>query len=94
MVETVTGRSDKGYTNGQYMGFFMAAFMPIGIVLWLLLDNPGMIGVGVAIGVSIGASFNQKRNPAPPSSRSFNAAVFGIAFAIILLGAIFLLLLI
>jgi hypothetical protein len=66
--------------------------MPFGIVLWLLLDNPGMIGVGVVLGISIGASFNRQRNHTPQSGRSFNAAVFGVAFALILLGAIFLLL--
>lgn len=92
MVETVMGRSDGGYTNGQYMGFFMAMFMPFGIALWLLLDNPGMIGVGVVLGISIGTSFNQQRNQTPTSSRTFNVAVFGIALALVFLAVILLLL--
>ena len=93
MADTMTGPSDRRYTSGQYMGFFMLMFMPFGIVLWLLLDNPGMIGVGVALGISIGASFDhQRRGDRSRGGRTFNVVVFGIAFALVLLGGIFILL--
>ena len=36
------------------MGIGMALFMPFGVILWLLLGNPGMLGVGPALGISIG----------------------------------------
>ena len=37
----------------------MALFMPFGVILWLLVGNPGMLGVGPALGLSIGISIGE-----------------------------------
>lgn len=34
-------------------------FMPFGVILWLLLDNPGFLGVGPALGISIGIAIGE-----------------------------------
>ena len=87
------GRSERGYTSGQYMAFFMLLFMPMGIALWLLLDNPGFIGVGVVLGISLGTSFDrQRREGRAGGPGSLNVGVLGIAFALVFLGIIFILL--
>ncbi|MCK5634477.1 MAG: hypothetical protein KAI06_05295 [Anaerolineales bacterium] len=41
------------------MGIGMALFMPFGVILWLLLDNPGFLGVGPALGVSVGIALGE-----------------------------------
>lgn len=41
------------------MGIGMVLLMPFGVILWLLLDNPGMLGVGPALGISIGSSIGE-----------------------------------
>jgi len=41
------------------MGIGMALFMPFGVILWLLLDNPGFLGVGPALGISIGIAIGE-----------------------------------
>ena len=48
---------------GMVLG--LAMFAPIGIVLSILTDNPGLIGIGPAIGISIGVALGEhlyKRN--------------------------------
>lgn len=50
---------------GLGMALGMAMFAPLGIVLSLVTDNPGLIGVGPAIGISIGVAIGEhlyKRN--------------------------------
>jgi len=54
MSETRSGNRNR--MSGYYLGICIALFSPIGIILWLVLDNPGFIGIGPAIGVAIGAS--------------------------------------
>jgi len=44
---------DKGIAIGVVL------FMPFGVILWLLLDNPGFLGVGPALGISIGIAIGE-----------------------------------
>ena len=55
----------KRYPKGHFIGLGMAVFSGMGVPLWLVTDNPGMIGVGVAVGVAIGAAWEQKYNKNP-----------------------------
>ena len=73
MAETMTGQPADGYVRGKYMGFFMLMFMPLGIVLWIILDNPGMIGIGVALGISIGVAVLWNPALAPEGPRKLPA---------------------
>ena len=61
----------KRYPKGHFIGLGIALGTPIGIPLWLVTDNPGMIGTGIAIGVAIGAALEEKynRNPRPPTTQ-------------------------
>jgi hypothetical protein len=43
----------------------MAICTPLGLPLYFVTDNPGMLGVGVAIGVAIGAAMEEKYNKNP-----------------------------
>jgi hypothetical protein len=56
--------SDRDHYLGIGMAIGMVVMAPLGIVLFILLDNPGMLGVGpgmgVAIGVAIGESLYQR----------------------------------
>ena len=54
MSETRSGNPDR--MSGYYLGICIALFSPMGIVLWLALDNPGFLGIGPALGVAIGVS--------------------------------------
>ena len=66
-------KKQKSYRKGHFMGIGIAIgmilFLPFGAVFWILLDNPGMIGIGpamgMAVGVSIGAALEKKYNPNP-----------------------------
>lgn len=59
---------EKERCMGKGMALGMAMFAPIGIVLWIVTDNPGLIGVGPAIGISIGVAIGEhlyKRSKQP-----------------------------
>jgi len=49
----------KRQTMGKGMAIGMVMFIPFGVILWLLLDNPGMLGVGPALGISIGIAIGE-----------------------------------
>jgi hypothetical protein len=61
--EVVPGDGQRGH----YVGMCMAIFAPLGIVLWLLLDNPGMIAVGTVIGIAVGVSLDRKKTDQLPT---------------------------
>ena len=55
----------KEHYMGQGMAIGMAMFAPLGIVLSIVTDNPGLLGIGPALGVSIGIAIGEylyKRN--------------------------------
>jgi len=97
MAETMPGQPADGYVRGKYMGFFMLMFMPLGIVLWIILDNPGMIGIGVVLAISIGASFENRHRNGPGdyhgAGESRGMAMVALAVASLALGVIFFVLL-
>ena len=49
----------KQHYLGKGMGIGLALFIPFGVALWLVLDNPGMLGLGPALGVSIGIALGE-----------------------------------
>jgi len=52
--------NNKKYPEGHFVGMWMAIgiaiFSVLGIPLAIVTENPGMIGIGPALGVSIGLS--------------------------------------
>ncbi len=48
-------RTGRAHDRGYYTSLYMAVFMPLGIALWLVTDNPGLMGAGVAVGAGVGA---------------------------------------
>ena len=94
----MTGKNQ--YREGHFMGIGMligiAIFMPFGFVIWVVTDNPGMIGIGpalgVAIGISIGTALEKKYNPNPrpltiEEKRMIKMSVFA-GVIMLLLGAV------
>jgi hypothetical protein len=55
----------KKYPKGHYISLGVAMGLPLGIPLWLVTENPGMMGAGVAIGIAIGMAFEGKYNRDP-----------------------------
>jgi hypothetical protein len=55
--------NEKKYTEGHFIGMWMgigiALFAGIGIPLTLITDNPGLIGIGPALGVGFGLAIGQ-----------------------------------
>lgn len=49
----------EGYFVGKWMGIITVIFSGLGIPLSLVTENPGFIGVGPAIGVSLGLAIGQ-----------------------------------
>ncbi|HEY45931.1 MAG: hypothetical protein AMJ88_03680 [Anaerolineae bacterium SM23_ 63] len=50
---------EKERCMGLGMALGLAMFAPIGIVLSIVTDNPGLLGVGPAIGTSIGVAIGE-----------------------------------
>jgi hypothetical protein len=46
----------EGYFVGMWMAIGTAVFSALGISLAMITENPGMIGIGPAVGVAIGLS--------------------------------------
>jgi len=46
----------EGYFVGRWMAIGMAIFAGFGVVLSVSTDNPGLIGIGPALGISFGLS--------------------------------------
>ena len=44
----------KEHCMGLGMAIGMAMFVPLGIVLFIVTRNPGLLGIGPAVGISIG----------------------------------------
>jgi hypothetical protein len=58
-----TDNMDQAERKQHYMGVGMAIgmsiFVPTGIVLALGTDNPGLLGIGPALGISIGIAIGE-----------------------------------
>jgi hypothetical protein len=51
--------NQKEHYMGLGIAIGMAMFAPIGIVLSILTDNPGLLGIGPAVGVSTGVAIGE-----------------------------------
>ena len=49
----------EGHFLGMWMGIGIAIFSGIGIPLSIIIDNPGFIGIGPALGVAFGLAIGQ-----------------------------------
>lgn len=79
--------SRKLYPKGHFMAIGLAIGMPLGIPIWLATGNPGLIGAGVAIGVAIGAAFEQKynKNPRPLTPEEIRNRKIAVAAGVLAL---------
>jgi hypothetical protein len=80
----------EGHFVGMWIGICIAIFSGFGIPLSILTDNPGFIGIGPALGVSIGVvigqslenKYKQDGRIRPPTEsekkRKINAVIAGI----------------
>ena len=58
MIEKVE-KYPEGHFIGMWMGIGIALFSGIGIPLSIIIDNPGFIGIGPALGVGFGLAVGQ-----------------------------------
>lgn len=58
MIEKVE-KYPEGYFVGMWMGIGIALFSGIGIPLSIIIDNPGFIGIGPALGIAFGLAIGQ-----------------------------------
>ena len=49
----------EGHFVGMWMGICIAIFSGIGVPLFIILKNPGLIGIGPAMGVALGVAIGQ-----------------------------------
>ena len=49
----------KEHYMGQGMAIGMAMFAPLGIVVSIVTDNPGLLGIGPALGISFGIAIGK-----------------------------------
>lgn len=90
----------EGHFIGMWMGIGIAIFSGVGVALSAATDNPGLIGIGPALGVAVGLAIGtgvEERHkkagrirPAVPGERNRRrtAVVIGL---LVLLGALVLL---
>jgi hypothetical protein len=52
-------KQEMEHYRGIGMAIGMLLFMPVGLVLFILLDNPGMLGVGPGVGVAVGLALGE-----------------------------------
>lgn len=90
----------KTYPEGQlvatWIGIGMALFAGVGVVFATATDNPGLIGIGPALGVAVGAGIgagleNKAREEGrirdlTPAERRRQRRAMGIGVAIVLVG--------
>ncbi len=50
---------DKNYYLGIGMSLGMILFVPLGIILSITTDTPGLIGIGPGMGVAVGLAIGQ-----------------------------------
>ncbi len=53
------GTPDRDRYLGRGMGIGMILCMPLGIVLFLVTGNAGLLGIGPAIGVALGVAIGE-----------------------------------
>ncbi len=94
----------EGHFTGKWMGIGIALFSGVGVALSVSTDNPGLIGIGPAIGVAFGLSVGQavenkykkegKIRPLTAAEKKTRKLILAIGVILLLLGiAVFWLLL-
>jgi hypothetical protein len=85
--EPIIDMKQERYPKGHFIGLGIAMGAPFGVPLWLLTDNPGMIGMGVAIGVAIGAAMEEKynKNPRPLTKQEKKNKKMAVTTGVVLL---------
>jgi hypothetical protein len=80
---------EKRYPKGHFIGLGMALGAPLGIPLFLALDNPGMMGIGIAIGVAVGTALEGRynRNPRPMTEEEIKTVKYATAAGVLALVA-------
>ena len=53
----------KKISKSQGMAIGIAMFLPIGFMLATTTGNPGLIGVGIPIGMAVGMGFSKDQEP-------------------------------
>lgn len=54
-------KKTKQYPKGTFIALGMLCFIPVGIALAIGTDTPGLIGIGPAIGLPIGLSWEEQQ---------------------------------
>lgn len=77
----------KRYPKGHFVALGMAIGMPMGIPIWIATSNPGMIGIGLPIGVAIGMAMEKQynKNPRPLTAQEKRNRKIATAAAIVTL---------
>jgi hypothetical protein len=80
-------KSGKGRPKGYYVSMGIALGLPLGIPMWLVTENPGMIGAGLAVGIAIGAAFEEKynRDPRPLTPKEIRNRKIAVAAGVLLM---------
>jgi hypothetical protein len=58
-VSDLNKRRDKDYYVGIGLSLGLALMTPLGIILALVTDTPGLLGIGPAMGIGIGLAIGQ-----------------------------------
>lgn len=63
VLESELGIVAKNHYRNQWMALGLAAFgIPLGVVLGMLADNYGLMGLGMAIGLPVGMLIGKKKD--------------------------------
>lgn len=54
-------KKTKQYPKGTFIALGMLCFVPVGIALAIGTNNPGLIGIGPALGLPIGLAWEEKQ---------------------------------
>lgn len=58
-MEDNEGKYPEGHFVARWMAIGMAIFSGLGVALSTIMDSPGLMGIGPAIGVAFGAAVGQ-----------------------------------
>ena len=58
-MKDIVKKYPEGHFIGMWMAIGIAIFSGFGVALSIITDNPGLIGIGPAIGIAFGLSIGQ-----------------------------------
>jgi len=74
----------KKMSKEKGMALGIAIFMPFGIAMWLITGNPGMLGVGPAVGVAVGMAFAEQKETTAEEKRKLKILTMAGMFALVI----------